>query len=151
LPIDLFFSTAIFPNHQNAVTRPDIVPGVPSYLHEHDAPGGRIVNFAAFTAPAGTGVGDTPRNLLRDFGAWQTDLAIRREFPIGERWKLQFRAESFNVFNHPNFSDINTSLQDGPTLFGRAQTTLNNQLGGLNALYQVGGPRSLQLALKLVF
>jgi hypothetical protein len=35
--------------------------------------------------------------------------------------------------------------------FGAAESTLNNSLGGLNALYQTGGPRSLQLALKMIF
>jgi hypothetical protein len=82
---------------------------------------------------------------------WQTDLAVRREFPIRERVKLQFRAEAFNLFNHPIFGTIDNSVSDGRALFGRATGTLNNSLGGLNSLYQQGGPRSLQVALKLVF
>lgn len=68
-----------------------------------------------------------------------------------QRLKLQLRGEAFNVFNRPNFGQIDNNLLDGPTLFGRAKNTLNNQLGGLNPLYQVGGPRSVQVALKLIF
>jgi hypothetical protein len=70
---------------------------------------------------------------------------------LGERLKLQFRAEAFNLFNRVNFGAVQNNRTIGPSLFGRATGTLNNQLGGLNALYQVGGPRSLQFALKIVF
>lgn len=44
---------------------------------------------------------------MRGFGAWQQDFAVRRDFPIYERLKLQFRAEAFNIFNHPSFGLIN--------------------------------------------
>jgi hypothetical protein len=86
------------------------------------------------------------------------DLAVRRDFPIHERLKLQFRAEAFNIFNHPNFGTINancggTSGIPGCTnpQFGQATTTLASSLGVLSPLYQTGGPRSMQFALKLIF
>ena len=47
------------------------------------------------------------------------DLAVRRDFPIHERLKLQFRAEAFNVFNHPNFGD-HQSVTSVRTTFGQA-------------------------------
>jgi len=152
MPVDITDGSTIVPfSHQNAILRPDIVPGVPVYLKEPSAPGGRIVNYNAFTAPAGP-LGDEPRNFVRGFGTWQTDLAIRREFPLAERLKLQFRAEAFNLFNHPNFGFIyNDIMYWPPPQFGEAWNTLNNALGGLNPLYQMGGPRSLQLALRLQF
>ena len=81
----------------------------------------------------------------------QVDLALRREFPIHERLHLQFRAEAFNLFNHPIFGSINNQLSLGPTLFGLAANTLNSSLGGLSSLYQMGGPRSLQVMLRLNF
>jgi len=77
------------------------------------------------------------------------DMAVRRDFPIYETLKLQFRAEAFNIFNHPNFGNINSSL--GQKTFGQATATLANSLGILSPLYQMGGPRSMQFALKLVF
>ena len=126
-------------------------------------PGGRGINPAAFqqvpTDQFGNPLrlGDAPRNFLRGFGAWQMDLAIRREFPIYERFKLQFRAEAFNIFNHPNFGVINTNYctpdpnTNNGCQFGLAYKTLANSLGILSPLYQMGGSRSLQFALKLVF
>jgi hypothetical protein len=143
----------------------DIVPGQPVYIYGSacaslynngkGCPGGRAVNPEAFSLPATAEIGDAPRNFLRGFGAWQMDIAVRRVFPIHERLKLQFRAEAFNVFNHPNFGAIQ-SQYCSPTmgsgcLFGQAQSTLAQSLGTLNPLYQMGGPRSMQIALKLAF
>jgi hypothetical protein len=68
---------------------------------------------------------------------------------------LRFRSEFFNILNHPNFGNP-TNLLSG-ALFGRSTTTLANAPGaggangGFNPLYQIGGPRSIQLALKLQF
>jgi hypothetical protein len=119
----------------------DLPPG-------HSCPGGRAINPNAFVDVT-SGLGDAPRNFARGFGAWQMNLAIRRDFPIHERLKLQFRAEAFNIFNHPNFGTIDSLL--GDPAFGQATATLANSLGVLNSLYQQGGPRSMQFALKLMF
>jgi hypothetical protein len=58
---------------------------------------------------------------------------------------------AYNLLNHSIYGSVRNSLSDGAALFGQAYNTQNNQLGGLSALYQVGGPRSLQLSLKLHF
>jgi hypothetical protein len=132
---------------------PDVVPGVPFYLNDQTAPGGRRINPAAF-APAAGITGNEPRNFLRDFGASQTDFSVQREFPLRERLRLQFRTEFFNIFNHPNFGSLDTAwstTSTTSTTFGRSQSTLNNSLGGLSSLYQIGGPRSIQFALRLTF
>ena len=135
----------------------DTVAGQPLYLFGSQYPGGRAINPGAFSLPAGctpfscggtSGAGDAPRNFLRGFGAWQVDAALRREFPLGERLKMQFRAEAFNTLNHPNFGTINTRF--GNNLFGEATGTLAQGLGVLSPLYQMGGPRSMQFALKLM-
>jgi hypothetical protein len=156
LPFEVTSGTFVDATGTQQVLRADLVSGQPIYISDSTAPGGRVVNFNAFTQPttaeknAGN-FGSAPRNLLRGFSAWQMDFAVRREFPIHERLKLQFRAEAFNLFNHPIFGAIQNNLTTGSTLFGRATGSLNNQLGGLNALYQQGGPRSFQFALKLTF
>jgi hypothetical protein len=140
----------------SSVQRPDVVPGVSFYLSQPVAPGGKVINPAAFTTPPPTRAqGNLGRNALRGFGATQWDLTLRRQFRFTERFSLQARGDFFNILNHPNFGNpINflTSPQ-----FGQATQMLNNYLGaggqsgGLNALYQIGGPRSIQLALKLQF
>jgi len=81
---------------------------------------------------------------------WQADFALQRKFRFTERIALQLRSDIFNVFNHPNFANPDGNLDDG-SLFGRSSQTLNRGLGGLSALYQAGGPRSVQLSLKLIF
>ena len=138
-------------------TRPDVVPGVSFYLRGEQYPGGKALNSNSFTvAPAGE-QGDLGRNLLRGFGAWQQDLAIRRQFHIGDKVTLLVRAEFFNVFNHPNFGTPVLSLSS--PVFGQSRQTLANSLvdaqggfnGGFNPLYQFGGARSGQLALNLQF
>jgi carboxypeptidase family protein len=129
----------------------DRVADQPVYVHGSKYPGGRSINVNAFAYAPATELGDAPRNFVRGFGAWQADLAVRKEFPLNERVKLQFRAETFNAFNHPNFGALNASFAPGSTTFGVATATLAQSLGALSPLYQMGGPRSMQFALKLAF
>ena len=126
----------------------NLVPDQPLYVYGA-YPGGRALNPAAFQAPTGNAGGDAPRNFVRGFGAFQINTAVRREFPIAEQLKLQFRAEAFNIFNHPIFGQIDQNLTD--LQFGQATQTLNQSLATMSALYQEGGSRSLQFALKLLF
>jgi hypothetical protein len=136
------------------IQRPNVVPGRPFYIHPSAAPGGKIINAAAFSNPA-SGQGDLGRNALRGFGATQWDATLRRQFRFTERFSLQFRSDFFNILNHPNFGSPINYLSSPQ--FGYATQTLNTwlggggQSGGLNPLYQIGGPRSIQLAAKLQF
>jgi hypothetical protein len=161
-PVNLQGATTVDPaTGQTIFSGLNLVPGEQLYLYGSQYPGSREINPAAFSLPPGCNphtcrtftVGNAPRNFLRGFGAWQMDVAIRREFPIYERLKLQFRAEAFNVFNHPNFGAITTTYCPGGPgcTFGQATATLAQTLGGLSPLYQMGGPRSMQFALKLAF
>jgi len=129
--------------------RVNLVQGVPVYLQDPKVPGGQLLNRAAFSTPPGTQQGSLGRNIIRALPAWQIDMALRRQFNLTEDLKLQFRAEAFNILNHPNFGAINTNLTS--TTFGQATNMLGSQLSGLNPLYQIGGPRSLQFAVMLRF
>jgi hypothetical protein len=131
--------------------------GAPIYLYgkqcpdlaESVCPGGRRINPTAFSLPTSGQEGTAPRNFARGFGENQVDMAVRRTFPILEHLNLQFRAEAFNILNHPNFGFIQSTY--GNVQFGEATKMLNQSLGTLSPLYQQGGPRSMQFALKLQF
>jgi hypothetical protein len=153
LPVDVLDAATPVTNAATAVSyHPNYDPLQPLYVYGSNYPGGRAINYAAFTPEAnGTAEGNAGRNIARGFDSVQTDLTLRRDFPVNERVGLQFRAEAYNVFNHPIYGDIYNSLSSGAALFGQAYDTQNYQLGGLGSLYQVGGPRSMQVALKLHF
>jgi hypothetical protein len=126
----------------------NLIVGQPIYLFGPQFPGGRAINRAALTLPA-IGSGNAPRNFVRGFGATQINLATRRNFPIHDSIALQFRAEAFNLLNHPTFGYIDPTY--GDLTFGQATKMLNQSLGTVAAQYQQGGPRSMQFSLKLVF
>jgi Carboxypeptidase regulatory-like domain/TonB-dependent Receptor Plug Domain len=131
------------------------------YVRVAGIPGGRQFNPAVFSVATASqdGDGNSPRDFLRGFGETQTDISIQRTFPIVKELHLLFRAEAFNVFNHPNFGTLNVSCGASDpgavcnnSIMGQATDTLaNSTLGGLASIYQQGGPRSMQFALKLQF
>lgn len=152
-------------------TRPDLVPGQPLYVYDAQCaqvfgptaqggngvlmagqicPGGMGLNPNAFAIPPSARQGTEGRNDIPGFDLVQVDLSLARKFGITERVNLEFRADAFNVANHPNFANPFPQVDAGPAnLLSRVM--LNQGLGGLNPLFQEGGPRSLQLSLKLTF
>jgi hypothetical protein len=64
------------------------------------------------------------------------DLSALKNTHLSERWVVQFRAEAFNLFNHPQFGPPDTALGDGTT------GVISNQ---------VNAPRELQFAVKILF
>ena len=75
---------------------------------------------------------------------------------IADRLRLSLRAEAFNVLNHPNFMNPSVDDRVGTLNFGRATQMANRGFGGvqgpaLQPLYESGGPRAIQLSLRLEF
>lgn len=158
-------------NNDAVNQRPNVVPNTPLYISGggctdansgSSCPGGRRFNPAHFSAPTDLfAQGNLGRNQLRGFDAVQEDIALRRSFPIHDTVAIEFRAEAFNVLNHPMFGDVGTQ-SDGRNLisndfFGISAHSLADSLGsggadgGLSSLYQIGSPRSMQFALKVKF
>jgi hypothetical protein len=149
-PVSLMGNENIDPGNGSLYyTGVNLVPNAPIYLYGDSYPGGRAINPSAFAQPSGSDLGTAPRNFVRGFGANQVNLATRRDFHLVEDLVLQFRAEAFNLLNHPNFGYVDPYLTDAT--FGQATKMLNQSLGTVASQYQQGGPRSLQFALKLQF
>jgi hypothetical protein len=137
-------------------TLPNLVPGVPIWITDPAAAGGRRLNPAAFTLSTNGQPGDVGRNSVRGFPFSQVDLALRRAFRIGDRLRLSFRVEAFNLLNHPNFMNPSADNRLGTPNFGRATQMANRGFGGvqgpaLQQFYESGGPRSMQLSLRVEF
>jgi hypothetical protein len=155
LPVDVLDGASLVNASSGATTNyhPDRLPDTPLYVTGSQYPGGRAINYNGFVATTGGGDvdGNAGRNSARGFDAVQQDLTLRRDFPFTEKVGLQFRVEAYNILNHPVFGDIYNELSSGANLFGQTYDTQSSELGGLSSLYQIGGPRSLQIALKLHF
>jgi len=113
------------------------------------------VGSSVLIPPAYGSYGTTPRNLWRDAGFRNWDLSVTKVFKFRERLSAQFRAEFFNVLNRPIFANPTGGPGGGAgdpsagTGFGTQGATpdvlsSNPELGS-------GGPRSIQLGLKLIF
>jgi len=92
------------------------------------------------------------RNVLRGPGRNNFDLALLKDFALpwfgGERSRLEFRMETFNTFNHPNWDALQTGCYASNTFGAPCTGTNNPSIGAVTADW---GPRALQLALKLTF
>jgi hypothetical protein len=139
----------------SGVQRADLVSGAPLWIADSQVAGGKGINPAAFSVPDTPRQGTLGRNALRGFSATQVDWALRRAIRLRERLLIQVRADFFNFLNHPNFGSPINDLSS--PLFGQSVQMLGTSLGsggpggGLNPLYQIGGPRSVQLSLRLQF
>jgi hypothetical protein len=154
--------------------RPDLVGDPYAGTHTPDA----FLNLTAFKVPcrldpngdgsaasciAGTQhFGTLGRNSLRGPGYSNVDFALVKQTDINERVKVQLRAEFFNVFNHPNFgsplypgysADASLNGIDPETGkgIGFMPLTVTPDVGIGNPFLGGGGPRNIQLALKLIF
>jgi len=109
---------------------------------------GFLINPAAFAQPGPGTFGSCAPFKFYGPGLQMWDLSLFKQFKFTERWQLQFRAEFFNAFNHPNFAAPNAYI-GSPGSFGKVSNTLSPILG--NDSGGPGDPREIQLALKLFF
>ena len=103
--------------------------------------------------------GTMGRNIFRDLGFHNVDLSISKNFTLGERLKAQFRVETFNIFNHPNFANPNGATSGyGQGAF--ADPSQTGQFGcgcatpdsaAFNPVLGSGSARAIQLGLKFTF
>ncbi|MEI9979908.1 MAG: carboxypeptidase regulatory-like domain-containing protein [Edaphobacter sp.] len=169
------FSVTISNTNPNSfLANADVVSGQPIVLHQKynsfgvAVPGGRLINYNAFISPPkdSTGnilrQGNSPTNGYRLFALKQWDLAASHSWQIYERVNLYFRVDAFNILNIVNFAEPYTGWSPtGASIFGVATSTYASangstpsdlgQSGTQLSVFQNGGNRSLQLALKIKF
>src|SRR6185503_20080079 len=85
----------------------------------------------------------------RGFPLYQVDMSLRRKFNFSEYVGLQFQADAFNVFNHPNFEDpVGNDLVVGTSFVGQSNSMSGRALagGGFPSFYSFGGPRTMRVS-----
>lgn len=116
--------------------RPDLVDPT-LLLHTYNDPNvimpRTAFNGALTTAPR---IGTLGRDTFRRDGVRNLDLALSKQFALTERFRIDFRSEMFNAFNHPQFDQPVNTLSSGS--FGQITTQANN-------------PRNVRFSLKLIF
>lgn len=154
-----------------SATRPNYVPG--ESLGVKNPGPTRWFNTFAFQNPSDYTFGNVSRTLsrLRGPGTQNFDFSIFKTTEITERWKIQLRAEAFNVLNHANFGTPNVSFSaaSNPLVNGNGVAlpcTITardsagtptagsggcNTNGSFGAITSAADGRSLQLAAKLMF
>ena len=97
----------------------------------------RFFDTTAFRFNQAGAFGNVGRNTMDSPGIINWDFSMHKDFAFTERQRLQFRFESFNFSNHPNWNNPNTNINSGST-FGTITSTRTNM-------------RNLQFALKYSF
>jgi carboxypeptidase family protein/TonB-dependent receptor-like protein len=104
----------------------------------------RYFDTSVFRLPAAGTVGNAGRTVIRGPGVNNWDAALAKSFPLRESLRLQFRCEAYNVFNHTQFSTVNTSAQFNPATGAQ----LNGAFGSFTAARI---PRTVQLVARVTF
>lgn len=148
----VFLGTNPYGDGNFANQRPNSVTGVSQYAADKDPSG--WLNPAAFSLPRAAVVptattagipgefGNLGRNTFFGPGFQQIDFSLLKDFRIRDKGKLEYRAEFFNIFNHPNFDQPNTTFNTAN--FGKIFNTFGRTLG-------LGTSRQIQMALRLSF
>ncbi len=96
-----------------------------------------------FRRPAAGTFGNSATTQIRGPGAHNWDMVLMKDFPIRESWRLQFRAEAYNAFNHTQFDSADTVAR-----FDAAGNQVNGRLG---EFLSADAPRIMQFAIRLYF
>jgi hypothetical protein len=109
-------------SNQGLATRPDATGTALSYPKTP----GEWFNTGAFSAPAYGFYGNAANGSITGPGLVTFDMALYKDFKIGERAAFEFRGELFNIFNHTNFNAISTTY--GASNFGQVTSALDPRI-----------------------
>jgi len=157
VPFSLGEGTQPWLNNNFDTPRPNFSPDAPGCNNDVYANQNvhQWYNPKCFTASAYGTEGNLGRNNLVGPGYVETDLGVMKETRITERVNLQFRAELFNLFNHPNFNFPVTSVFSAGSAATGYQGVPVGTAGSITSLVGSGGlsnvARQTQFSLKLIF
>ena len=122
-------------------------PGEPDMvapLHKLNPRDGLNLAFdpASFQQPTDLGrIGSSPRSVCCGPGINNLDFSLMKTGSLSERYRMQFRAEFFNIANHAQFSRVDGNISDGDPAAG----------GTFGKVLALRDPRLVQFGLKLLF
>lgn len=128
------------PSSLETFDRPNLIAGQPLVLPNPTPT--QWLNKAAFVPATPGTFGNAGRNILTAPGFEDIDFAVSKLTAIKERVSLQFRAEAFNLFNHPNFAQPSNNI---------AAANYGQILATRTARGDLGSSRQLQLGMKFIF
>ena len=130
----VYFATDIA--NSGTPNRPNVVAGQSVLLPSGQRNADHFYNTGAFSTPAPNTFGNAGRDILPGPGNAVVDVALHRRFTVMEHKTIEFRAEAFNLLNHPNIGIPGPYPDFGP-FFGKA--------------FSAGDPRRMQFALRFDF
>jgi hypothetical protein len=136
----VYIGTNTFGNGDFINQRPNCVAGVDPYAKPQTTTD--WLNPAAFSMPAAGTFGNCGRNTIYGPNFRNVDFSVLKETKLGGSRYIEFRAEFFNIFNHPAFAQPDTTF--GTPGFGEIFNTLGRTLGA-------GTSRQIQFALRFSF
>ena len=144
-PFTAYLGATDYSGFNQFIDKPNVGPG--KLVQNNKNPDAAFVT--SYFTPIGAGQDGTERrNQFYGPGLVNFDLSAQKNFPLSaERFKLQFRADLFNLFNHTNFSNPTSTYSSSS--FGKITSTVGSATGGSG--YAIGGVRLAQLSLRLIF
>jgi hypothetical protein len=108
---------------------------------------------SVLTPPALGTFGNSTKNQFRGLDFWQVDTSIAKRQKITERFSAEFRAEFYNLLNHPNFAQPSGAIGTSCTFAGCAFQTITAtpDVSATNPIIGTGGPRRMQFGVKILF
>jgi hypothetical protein len=103
----------------------------------------QFFNTANIQPPTAANPGNASPNAFRGPGVEDFDISFFKNFPFGEARSVQFRVETYNTFNHPQFNTVYNNAQ-----FNAKGQQVNGLLGQISGDYL---PRQIQFAIKFIF
>jgi hypothetical protein len=112
-----------------------------------------VMGKSVLTPPAYGTLGNVGKNIFRDTPFRNWDVSVQKNWKFKERLNVQFRAEFFNVLNHPLFGDVGAGhlAANDPSAGSLATASATPDQASGNPVLGSGSNRDIQLGLKLIF